>query len=51
MSNNKTILYETSDRVTTITLNRPEQMNSLNDEIVAELHDAMWRADADRDTA
>lgn len=50
MSNNKTILYETSDRVTTITLNRPEQMNSLNDEIVAELHDAMWRADADRGT-
>ncbi len=46
----KTILYDTADGVTTITLNRPEQMNSLNDEIVTELYEAMWKADADRAT-
>ncbi|SFC26676.1 enoyl-CoA hydratase [Tropicimonas isoalkanivorans] len=45
----ETILYEARNRVATITLNRPEAMNSLNDEIVAELHDAMWRADGDRE--
>jgi enoyl-CoA hydratase/carnithine racemase len=44
-----TVLYETSEAVATITLNRPEQMNSLNDETVTELYEAMRRADQDRD--
>lgn len=43
----ETILYETSESVTTITLNRPDQMNSLNDTVVAELYDAMLQAEAD----
>jgi enoyl-CoA hydratase/carnithine racemase len=43
----ETILYEATDGVAIVTLNRPDRMNALNDAIVAELHDAMWRADAD----
>jgi len=46
----KTILTEAVDGVRTITLNRPDQMNSLNDEMVAELYEAMWQADADKVT-
>ena len=41
----ETILYEVADGVATVTLNRPDRMNALNDVIVKELHDAMWRAD------
>jgi len=44
----KTIRYETSDKVATVTFHRPEQMNALNDEMVAELHDAMQMAERDR---
>lgn len=43
----ETILYDAADGVATVTLNRPERMNALNDQIVCELHEAMWRADAD----
>ena len=45
----ETILYEVADRVATITLNRPDAMNALTDQVVAELHEATWRADADRE--
>ncbi|MFG1265809.1 MULTISPECIES: enoyl-CoA hydratase [Xanthobacter] len=44
----KTIRYVVDDRVATVTLHRPEQMNALNDQIVAELHEAMSLADRDR---
>jgi enoyl-CoA hydratase/carnithine racemase len=43
----KTILYETGDRVATITLNRPEVLNAINDEMVEELRDAYLRAEDD----
>lgn len=42
-----TILYQVSELIATVTLNRPEAMNALNDEIVSELYDAMLRADSD----
>jgi enoyl-CoA hydratase/carnithine racemase len=45
----ETILYEVADGVATVTLNRPDRMNALNDVVVKELHDAMWRADGDPD--
>ena len=45
----ETILYEVADGVAIVTLNRPERMNALNDQIVSELYEAMWRANADRD--
>ena len=40
-------LYEVSDRIATITLNRPEAMNALDPETLAELNEAFQRADAD----
>lgn len=43
----KDIIYEVEDRIATVTLNRPDQMNALNDEIVSEIHDAMHAADQD----
>lgn len=41
------ILYEVSDGVATVTLNRPEQRNSLNPEMLAELVDAFEKVRAD----
>ena len=44
-----TIIYEKWDQVVSITMNRPEQMNALNTEIVNGLHDAFieFRDDPD----
>lgn len=42
-----TLLYEISDGVATVTLNRPEQRNALNAEMLAELVDAFKRAKDD----
>ena len=44
-----TILYETDDRVATITLNRPNRMNALSLELCGEVKAAF--AEADRDPA
>jgi enoyl-CoA hydratase/carnithine racemase len=44
----KQIKYEVSDRILTITLNRPEKLNAFNDEVMLpELMDAVERADND----
>lgn len=43
------IRYEVADRVATITLNRPEQLNSFTGTMLRELLDAFDRVDADDD--
>ncbi len=45
----ETILYDVSDRVLTITLNRPDRLNAFNEQMRVELTDAFDRADADDD--
>lgn len=44
------ILVEKSDQITTITINRPDQMNALNKNTIQELHDALDEADQDAGT-
>ncbi|MGH7070916.1 MAG: enoyl-CoA hydratase/isomerase family protein [Acetobacteraceae bacterium] len=41
------ILYSAEERVATITLNRPERLNAINQAMVKEIMDAVARADAD----
>lgn len=41
------IIYEKSDRVATVTLNRPERMNAWRGQLEAEMRSAMQDADAD----
>jgi enoyl-CoA hydratase len=43
------ILYEKDDRLAIITLNRPEKLNALSNELRGELFHAMKEAEADRD--
>jgi len=42
-----TVLYAVEGGVATITLNRPEKLNALNDELADEIQDAVRKADAD----
>ena len=44
-----TILYETADHTAWITLNRPEKRNAQNDELRAEMSQALERAGLDDD--
>lgn len=44
-----TVLYEVSEAVATVTLNRPERLNAWNSRLGAELGDAMATADGDDD--
>jgi E-phenylitaconyl-CoA hydratase len=41
------LLYEVSEQIATVTLNRPEAMNSLDPDTLTELNDAFQRANAD----
>ena len=43
------ILYDVDDRIATITLNRPEQLNAFTTRMMRELIDAFDRVDADDD--
>ncbi|SFJ62128.1 enoyl-CoA hydratase [Celeribacter neptunius] len=43
----KTLLIEIKDNVELVRLNRPEALNALNSELLAELADALTKADAD----
>ncbi len=45
----ETILYDVSDRVLTITMNRPDRLNAFNEQMRVEMTDAFDRADADDD--
>ena len=43
------IIYEMKDQVATVTLNRPDKMNSLNDDLADEIKEAMYKADDDEE--
>jgi enoyl-CoA hydratase/carnithine racemase len=45
----ETLLYEVADHVATVTINRPEKMNTWNAVLAAELSDALQQANADDD--
>src|SRR3712207_8739648 len=40
----ETLLYETDGAIATITLNRPERLNTIVPPMPSELEDAVWRA-------
>ncbi|MGK2966735.1 MAG: enoyl-CoA hydratase/isomerase family protein [Tepidiformaceae bacterium] len=44
----ESVAYDITDRVATITLNRPERLNAFDDEMLAEWRDAILRADRDQ---
>ena len=43
----KTLIYDIADGCARVTLNRPEKRNALSEELLEELHDALWAADED----
>jgi enoyl-CoA hydratase/carnithine racemase len=45
----ETILYDVSDRIATITFNRPEQLNAISPQMAHELRDAYAAAEGDAD--
>ena len=47
MTTSDTVLYEVSDGVATVTLNRPDAMNALNTELKTALRDTLLAAAAD----
>jgi len=44
-----TVLYEAAERVATVTLNRPERLNTITPELIADLREALERAWADQE--
>ena len=50
MAESETVLFETRDGVTYLTMNRPEKRNALNEDLVTGLKAALRRANADDDT-
>ena len=51
MSTYNTITFEHSDRVALVTINRPDSLNALNQEVMAEVADVFARIDRDKDIA
>ena len=45
------VLYDVDDKVSVITLNRPEKLNAISPELRLQLTDAFTRADADGATS
>jgi len=45
----ETILYEVEDRIATITFNRPDRLNAINEQMIKELNDAYASAEGDDD--
>lgn len=43
----ETVLYQVKDRVATITLNRPDRLNAINDQLPADLRNAVEAAEKD----
>ena len=44
---NNFVIYECADRIATISLNRPEKLNAVSDEVVSQLSEAFRRFDLD----
>ena len=44
------VLYESDNRITTITINRPEKLNALNDDVITGLRESMHRFKNSDDT-
>lgn len=51
LKSNETILFNVSDRIARITLNRPEKRNALSDVMLTELEQALLEADDRRDVS
>ena len=49
MSEFESIIYEVADGRARITLNRPDKLNALSLQLQAELSEALWEADNDRE--
>ena len=44
-----TVIFEVKDKIATITMNRPEKLNAINNEMIRDLFEAFWRVNTDDD--
>ena len=51
MSTYDTITFEHSNRIALVTINRPDSLNALNQQVMAEVADVFARIDRDKDIA
>jgi len=51
MSTYETITFEHADRIALVTINRPDSLNALNQQVMAEVADVFARIDRDKDIA